>query len=149
MKQGAQAPAKLPGKVQEAALQLEEAADGRSDACKEAVAAAVESYERGKTSAAARTLREVTREQPKCGEAYLNLAILQRGKGQLKLAERDAQRALVVLPNSPKVLYVLATLLYKQAEKNVATLRLVQSLCSRALRLDPDFDPARQLMGSS
>ena len=79
------------------------------------------------------------RDDPQCTEGYVNIAILQRKKGDYKEALNNLRRALAIDAQYLPAFNEMALLYVQQAKDNIKMLDLAEVVCSQAQKIDVNF----------
>jgi tetratricopeptide (TPR) repeat protein len=105
---------------------------------------------RGDTGAAFAAYQRAIQGDAQSVEAYVNLAILQRQRGQgndLEEAQSNLRRALAVDAQYVPAFNQLALLYLDDSERNPQMLRLASIVCKQATTIDPNFAPVYNTWG--
>lgn len=106
--------------------------------CKARVAVALDEIQRN-TQSGLSELESTVRDDPQCTEGYVNLAILQRKKGDLKGALNNLRRGLAIDAQYLPAFNEMALLYLQQAQDNKKMLDLAEVVCSQAQKIDANF----------
>jgi tetratricopeptide (TPR) repeat protein len=114
--------------------------------CARRVHEGLREHTQGRDGAAERIFAEAIQRDPACAAAYLDLAILQRGRGERGEARRNLRRALAIDAELLPAFNELALLYLADAEGD-RQLDLAEVVCSQAQKIDADFAPIYNTWG--
>lgn len=136
-------------KMGEARDFYEKALDKDSGFCKARVAIGVMELDKGERSEAFDLFVKSVREDARCTEGYVNLAIMQRMMGDKHVdeARKNLRRALAIESQYLPAFNELALLFYEEGEKNREQLDLAEVVCRQAQLLDADYAPIYNTWG--
>ena len=106
--------------------------------CKARVAIAVDRLEKGNMGAFA-DFQAAVRDDPQCTEGYVNMAIIQRRKGDTKEALNNLRRAMAIDAQYLPAFNEMALLYVQDAKGNKKMLDLAEVVCSQAQKIDANF----------
>ena len=117
--------------------------------CKARAALGVMELDAERTQQAARIFERAIRDDPRCTEAYVNLAIIQRGRGgaQAREALNNLRRALAIDSSYLPAFNQMALLYLDQAQSNKEMLNLAGVVCRQAQLIDRDYAPIYNTWG--
>lgn len=114
--------------------------------CKARVAIGLETLKSSESSAN-REFVQAIQDDNGCTEGYVNLAILQRKKGDTKEALNNLRRALAIDAQYLPAFNEMALLYLQDAKDNVKMLDLAEVVCSQAQKIDVNFAPVYNTWG--
>ena len=103
--------------------------------CKARVAVALDRIESGSTSAFS-DFQAAVRDDPQCTEGYVNMAILQRRRGETKEALNNLRRAMAIDAQYLPAFNEMALVYIQDAKDNLKMLDLAEVVCSQAQKID-------------
>lgn len=103
--------------------------------CKARVAVALDRIESGSTSAFT-DFQAAVRDDPQCTEGYVNMAILQRRRGETKEALNNLRRAMAIDAQYLPAFNEMALVYIQDAKDNLKMLDLAEVVCSQAQKID-------------
>jgi tetratricopeptide (TPR) repeat protein len=84
---------------------------------------------------------------PACAEGYINLAILERRRGELESALANLRRALAIEARSVEAVHEIALVYLDQSRDDIRLLSLAELTVHQAAQIDPDFAPLHNTWG--
>jgi tetratricopeptide (TPR) repeat protein len=114
--------------------------------CARAVTEGLRAHEQGHSEQAERLFSEAVRRDPTCAAAYVDLAILQRARGERAEARRNLRRALAIDARLLPAFNELALLYLADAEGD-SELDLAEVVCTQAQQIDGKFAPLYNTWG--
>ncbi|MFW6067084.1 MAG: tetratricopeptide repeat protein [Myxococcota bacterium] len=137
------------GDMDEARDFYDEALSKDDKFCKARVAIAVMKLEAGDRADAFDDFVRSVRDDPRCTEGYVNLAIMQRmmGAKHVDEARKNLRRALAIESQHLPAFNELALLFYEEGEKKREQLDLAEVVCRQAQLLDDEYAPIYNTWG--
>ena len=114
--------------------------------CARAVGEGLRAHEQGDGARAERLFVDAVGRDPACAPAYVDLAILQRARGERAEARRNLRRALAIDARLMPAFNELA-LLYLDDAESESQLDLAEVVCSQAQQIDDKFAPIYNTWG--
>jgi tetratricopeptide (TPR) repeat protein len=115
--------------------------------CKARVGIGLDDIDGGRDQAGQQEFEMAVHDDPQCTEGYVNIAILQRRKGDTKEALNNLRRALAIDAQYLPAFNEMALLYLQNAKDNVKELDLAEVVCSQSQKIDANFAPIYNTWG--
>jgi tetratricopeptide (TPR) repeat protein len=128
------------GRKEKAAALYQKALRQNGKFCKARVAVALDRMTSGGGEPAALSdFQAAVRDDPQCTEGYVNVAIIQRKRGETKEALNNLRRALAIDAQYLPAFNEMALLYVQDAKDNAKMLDLAEVVCSQAQKIDAKY----------
>jgi tetratricopeptide (TPR) repeat protein len=126
-----------------------QALEANQTLCKARAAVGLDHMEHGREAQAVTAFERAIRDDAQCTEAYVNLAVLQRGRGgaQVQEALNNLRRALAIEASYLPAFNEMALLYLGQAAENPRALDLAGVVCRQAQQIDNAYAPIYNTWG--
>jgi tetratricopeptide (TPR) repeat protein len=129
------------GDREAAASAYREALIADASHCRARVGLGLAQLANGRADRAEQSFRTAIQHDHQCADAYLNVAQLERGRGDLDGALTNLRRALAIESAYVEALHEMALVHLDRSADDIRALTLAEVVCEQARQIDPDYAP--------